>query len=140
MIIKALIITAVTSALATMASGKEFPNSTYTYAHFCSEKDSDFKEFRYKQNIPICRRNVSSEEKTRIYNLYEISAANRKSYTIDHLIPLSLGGSNDIKNLWPQPRSQSSAPIETKVYYRVKSGEINIQEAINVILEEKYPK
>lgn len=130
----------VASAITTIASGKEFPNSTYTYAHFCSERDSDFKELRYKQKVPICNRNVSSDEKQRIYNLYEIPAANRKSYTIDHLVPLSLGGSNDLKNLWPQPRSQSSAPLETKVYNKVKNGEITIQEAINIILGEKYPK
>jgi hypothetical protein len=26
-----------------------------------------------------------------------------KEYEIDHFIPLALGGSNNIKNLWPQP-------------------------------------
>jgi hypothetical protein len=25
------------------------------------------------------------------------------AYELDHLIPLELGGSNDLRNLWPQP-------------------------------------
>lgn len=36
----------------------------------------------------------------KVYKSYGISI-NDKSYSIDHLVPISLGGSNDIKNLWP---------------------------------------
>ncbi len=31
----------------------------------------------------------------------------RRGYRIDHLIPRELGGADDVRNLWPQPRDQS---------------------------------
>lgn len=138
--IKLYIIAVIASALATLAvDSKEFPDSRFTNAHFCSNKDSDFKEYRYRQNIPICERNVNQSTKSRVYNKYKISVGDRSSYTIDHLIPLSLGGSNNEKNLWPQPKSQSTVELETRTYNQVRNGDISIQEAINIITKEKYP-
>lgn len=136
---KIYILAAVISTLTTLAvESKEFPNSAFTNSHFCSRKDPDFKEYRYKQNIPVCERNVSYNTRKRVYEKYKISADIRRTYTIDHLVPLSLGGSNNEKNLWPQPRAQSTAPLETEIYYKVKRGEITIQEAWNIISKEKY--
>jgi hypothetical protein len=34
---------------------------------------------------------------------YHIPFAERHGYEIDHRVPLCLGGSNDARNLWPQP-------------------------------------
>jgi hypothetical protein len=36
------------------------------------------------------------------YGLANLSDAERAAFEVDHLIPLSLDGSNDLKNLWPQ--------------------------------------
>lgn len=38
-----------------------------------------------------------------VYASYGVAAGSESSYPIDHLVPLSLGGSNDPANLWPQP-------------------------------------
>lgn len=48
-------------------------------------------------------RNVSTSLKKKVFAQYGIRyPVPFGSYEIDHLIPLSLGGSNDIANLWPK--------------------------------------
>ena len=48
-------------------------------------------------------RNVSTDLKEKIFEEYGIEyPVEFGSYEIDHLIPLALGGSNDISNLWPK--------------------------------------
>lgn len=47
-------------------------------------------------------RNVPESEKLAVYREYHIASHPKGEYEIDHLISLELGGSNDIKNLWPQ--------------------------------------
>jgi hypothetical protein len=44
-------------------------------------------------------RHVSGKVKARVYAAYGID---RDGYTIDHLVSIELGGSNDVRNLWPQ--------------------------------------
>jgi hypothetical protein len=50
-------------------------------------------------------RNVSAETKAQVYYEYGIATHVTGAYEIDHLVPLSIGGSNDISNLWPEPAS-----------------------------------
>ena len=48
-------------------------------------------------------RNVSLSLKKKVFAEYSIEyPVSFGSYEIDHLIPLSLGGNNDISNLWPK--------------------------------------
>lgn len=48
-------------------------------------------------------RNVSVSLKKKVFAQYGISyPVPFGSYEVDHLIPLALGGSNDISNLWPK--------------------------------------
>ena len=47
-------------------------------------------------------RDVSIEEKREVFRLYGVTYVPR-TYEVDHLIPLSWGGSNSAENLWPQP-------------------------------------
>jgi len=48
------------------------------------------------------RRYVSGWMKEQVYREYGIETHKPGEYEIDHLISISLGGSNDLKNLWPQ--------------------------------------
>lgn len=50
-------------------------------------------------------RNVSQQLKDQVYAEYGITSHSAGQYEVDHLIPLELGGSNDIANLWPEPAS-----------------------------------
>jgi hypothetical protein len=53
---------------------------------------------------------------------------------VDHLIPLELGGSNDMKNLWPQPDDPRPGDaekdsLENDLHARVCKGEISLADA-----------
>ena len=54
------------------------------------------------KDYAIKSRNVTQSTKIKVYKQYGVSVDTcRKGCKIDHLIPLSIGGSNDITNLWP---------------------------------------
>ena len=58
----------------------------------------------YSQSI----RKVSNNLRKKIYAEYDLSYPQEKgTYEVDHLIPLELGGSNDIANLFPEAKLPS---------------------------------
>ena len=52
-----------------------------------------------------------------VYRAYGIANGDH-GYVIDHRVPRSLGGTNDIENLWPEPKS---GPMNSHVKDRVES-------------------
>jgi hypothetical protein len=54
-------------------------------------------------------RSVSAHRKDSVFVHYGILAGARRAYVIDHLIPLELGGSNLITNLFPQDTASARA-------------------------------
>jgi hypothetical protein len=63
-----------------------------------------------KVDSTICRsgytrsvRHVTLTTKRQVFTEYRISYAKHRDYEVDHLTPLELGGSNDVRNLWPEP-------------------------------------
>ncbi len=50
-------------------------------------------------------RDVPWDEKREVFRRYGVPLAEHREYEVDHLIPLCLGGSNSIRNLWPQSRT-----------------------------------
>ena len=48
-------------------------------------------------------RNVTQGTKNAVYASYGVRVRLPGQYEVDHLVPLSLGGSNDPRNLWPEP-------------------------------------
>lgn len=126
---------------ATLLIGSEYyidryPTVPYDNGSLCEEGDS-IREYRYNENVPICNRRVSSSTKRKVYERYGIPERHRKDYTIDHLIPLSISGSNDFDNLWPQHKDIHSGGFEYEVYVKLREGYITHHEAICRIVEFK---
>lgn len=79
-------------------------------------------------------RNVSAKTKKQVFLNYGIDPKQDK-FEVDHLISLELGGSNDIKNLWPE--SYTTTPfnaykkdtLENKLHDMVCADEIPLEQA-----------
>ncbi len=80
-------------------------------------------------------RNVPSSVKQQVYAEYGIASHRPGEYEVDHLISLELGGSNSIKNLWPesyltQPwNARVKDKLENELHAEVCSGQIDLAAA-----------
>jgi hypothetical protein len=74
-------------------------------------------------------------DKSAVFRDYGIPPAKRGRYAIDHLVPLDLGGSNTIANLWPQslPASNAKNRLERTLYRQVCTGQIGLRTAQRAI-------
>jgi len=115
------------------------PAPQLTPGELCSRTDTDFKEFRYKERVPYCERNVSNSLKGHIYNLYGVHPKETSDYTVDHLIPLALGGNNSRENLWPEHIEIKALRknLEFDTYRRLDRGEITQNEAVQIVYQAK---
>lgn len=85
------------------------------------------------------RRKVTSATITKVYKQYNIkkpvkNTGKNQKYEVDHLIPLELGGSNDIANLFPEPASpkpgfREKDKVENYLHKQVCNGAMPIEEA-----------
>lgn len=69
-----------------------------------------------------------------------VAQCNGRNFEIDHLIPLELGGSNDIKNLWPQPvaEAREKDELEGWLHRQVCSGRMSVQRAQKAIAHDWF--
>ena len=72
--------------------------------------------------------------KGKVFDLYGIRTDKSAPHNIDHLIPVSLGGSNLIANLWPQPLSGEWSYyhkniLEHRLRKLVCRGELDLEKA-----------
>ena len=78
-------------------------------------------------------RDVPQELKRQVYAEYGITEHHPGDYEVDHLISLELGGSNSIKNLWPESRRTSpwnayvKDKLEDKLHELVCDGELDLK-------------
>ena len=79
-------------------------------------------------------RNVPEAVKRQDYAEYGITSHQPHEYEVDHLISLELGGSNSIKNLWPESyhgpwNAHIKDRLENELHRRVCSGALDLKEA-----------
>jgi hypothetical protein len=83
-------------------------------------------------------RNVSESTKRRVYARYGIRRHSAGQYEVDHLIPLELGGSNSIRNLFaeaaqPKPGFHEKDRLENRLHALVCAGRLGIRTAQKAI-------
>jgi hypothetical protein len=79
-------------------------------------------------------RNVTTKTKNAVFAEYGITSHPTGAYEVDHLISLELGGSNDIKNLFPEAASPTPGfhekdKVENYLHSQVCLGKISLKTA-----------
>lgn len=108
------------------------PDWSLTPGVLCTTRDKDFHEFRYPERIPYCQRNTSREDKQEVSRWYGVPWEEHSKYQYDHLLSLCLGGSNNLRNLWPMEVAQArrKAGMEFQLCERLRKGEITQRDAV----------
>jgi Putative Ig domain len=73
--------------------------------------------------------------------LYEIPSGDERRYVLDHLISVTLGGSNAVANVWPQPRDARFGPTQKNALERhlrreVCAGRLRLGRAWNLLVDD----
>lgn len=103
--------------------------------------------FPHATRSKICRvgytrgvRNVPDRVKRLVYRRYGITRHPRGTYEMDHLVPLELGGSNKIVNLFPEaavprPGFHEKDVLENSLHASVCDGSMKLRTAQHLIAE-----
>jgi hypothetical protein len=84
-------------------------------------------------------RNVPIAVKRQVYATYGIRRHQPGEYEVDHLISLELGGSNSIRNLWPESfrtspwNARVKDALENELHRRVCAGTLDLAAAQQII-------
>jgi hypothetical protein len=118
------------------------PDLDMTPGKLCDHADTH----RYPEQIAYCERDVSSGTKQEIIRDYDrsfgytIEQMQRSEFKIDHFIPLCMGGSNNVANLWPQHKSvyEKTDQLECRLCELMASGEMTQEQAIEKMKYAKF--
>ena len=116
------------------------PDAALTPGSLCRDPEKQ----RYPERIDVCRRSVSSAMKDNIVRIYDdrgyqVGRMGRQRFKIDHYIPLCMGGSNELDNLWPQHGTvfELTDPLEEATCGKMAAGRLKQAKAIEYIRRGK---
>ncbi len=104
------------------------PNHRLTPGDVMTTDLEQIREPNYSKSV----RNVSESEKVQVALRYRLDPAKLKDCEVDHLIPLSWGGSNAIENLWPEPyagtwNARVKDRLEVHGLAMIRRGELDLR-------------
>ena len=81
---------------------------------------------------------ASSHVKNHVFAEYHVKQSKRGEYTLDRLIPVSLGGSNVSDNFWPEPKGTVTKKnhVENSLHASVCSGGTSLRAAQDAIIHD----
>ena len=86
-------------------------------------------------------RHVTKSERDAVFAEYG-DPQDSSEYTLDHFIPLNLGGSDAVTNLWPEPvavpGSHEKDKVEDFLHLQVCSGAMSLDDAREAIRSDWY--
>jgi hypothetical protein len=126
---------------------KYLPDPKLTPGDVLDVTPQDFCVSGYSSKV----RDVPQSVKDQAYQEYGITSHQPGQYEVDHLISLELGGSNSIRNLWPESytgewNAREKDKLENKLHELVCSGSLDMKTAQQAIATnwiaayEKYVK
>jgi len=86
---------------------------------------------------------ATKEDVIKSYGIPYVAGEEGKTYEIDHLISLELGGSNDPENLWPEPYApvpgaREKDRVEDYLHELVCASKVTLQRAQQIISTDWY--
>ena len=138
-IVLSLLILSLTSFASRSNRFPSSPDLSLTPGSLCEAPS----EFRYPEQIAYCQREVNSWQKELVFiNYRKIGfslSGEREQYKIDHFIPLCLGGSNELTNLWPQYYTvyQKTDLLELVACEVLAKAKLTQAEVIDLVVQAK---
>jgi hypothetical protein len=127
------------AATTTRTPGIAYPDATLTPGDVRPVAAAQVCKSGYSSSV----RSVSTATKNKVYSEYHITSHVTGAFEVDHLISLELGGSNDIKNLWPEPSDprpgfHEKDQLENKLHALICAGRMELTEAQHEIATDWY--
>jgi len=119
--------------------GLAMPNSELTPGDVLAATAQQICVSGYSSRV----RDVSTKTKDAVYASYGITSHKTGEYEVDHLVPLEVGGSNDVTNLWPEPAAprpgfHEKDKLEDRLHALVCDGKLDLATAQHDVATDWY--
>lgn len=117
-----------------------YPNPRFTPGDTLTADASVVCQPTYYRSV----KDVSEDVKKTVYKKYGLRYPQAEGkYEIDRLVPIELGGSNQVKNLWPQaakptPGFKQKNAVDNFLHAQVCTNQMTLREAQQKVMTDWY--